>query len=46
MLVSNIDWDEYVEEWPSAEFSQEIKQGQSIYALRKDGLKIGSKSLK
>jgi GTP-binding protein len=40
MLVSNIDWDEYVGRMAIGRIlSGEIKQGQSIYALRKDGSK-------
>ena len=40
MLVSNIDWDEYVGRMAIGRIlSGEIKQGQSIFALRKDGSK-------
>lgn len=40
MLVSNIDWDEYVGRMAIGRIlSGEIKQGQSIYALRKNGVK-------
>ena len=40
MLVSNIDWDDYVGRMAIGRvLSGEVKQGQSIYALRKDGRK-------
>ncbi|MGB0414900.1 MAG: EF-Tu/IF-2/RF-3 family GTPase, partial [Coraliomargarita sp.] len=40
MLVSNIDWDDYVGRMAIGRMlSGEVKQGQSIYALRKDGRK-------
>ncbi len=40
MLVSNIDWDDYVGRMAIGRLlSGEIKQGQTIYALRKDGRK-------
>jgi len=38
MLVSNIDWDDYVGRMAIGRIlSGEVKQGQSIFALRKDG---------
>lgn len=38
MLVSNIDWDEYVGRMATGRvLSGEIKVGQTIYAIRKDG---------
>jgi len=38
MLVSNIDWDDYVGRMAIGRvLSGEVKQGQTIYALRKDG---------
>jgi GTP-binding protein len=40
MLVSNIDWDAYVGRMAIGRvLSGEVKQGQNIYALRKDGRK-------
>ncbi|MEO0510892.1 MAG: translational GTPase TypA [Verrucomicrobiota bacterium] len=40
MLVSNIDWDDYVGRMAIGRvLSGEIKQGQTIHALRKDGSK-------
>ncbi|ADE54321.1 translational GTPase TypA [Coraliomargarita akajimensis] len=40
MLVSNIDWDDYVGRMAIGRvLSGEIQQGQSIFALRKDGRK-------
>ena len=45
MLVSNIDWDEYVGRMAIGRIlSGEIKQGQSIFALRKNGSKDRVKS--
>jgi GTP-binding protein len=40
MLVSNIDWDDYVGRMAIGRIlSGEVKQGQTIFALRKDGRK-------
>jgi GTP-binding protein len=40
MLASNIDWDDYVGRMAIGRIlSGEVKQGQTIYALRKDGRK-------
>jgi GTP-binding protein len=40
MLVSNIDWDDYVGRMAIGRIlSGEVKQGQTIHALRKDGAK-------